>query len=97
MWHDTGSGAGPLSAGGWVQPGVHSENPETKRRLRNLPEVSGLYRGLTQSQPEMASREELLRFHTPEYLDRLERLSAPAWSDLLGCVARRLPRITGVT
>ncbi len=42
MWHDTGHAAGFLPAGGVVEPGEHAENPATKRRFRNLLEVSGL-------------------------------------------------------
>ena len=41
-WHSTGVASGNLPAGGFVEPGVHFENPQTKRRLRNLLEVSGL-------------------------------------------------------
>ena len=28
MWFDTGTFAGPMPVGGWVQPGEASENPE---------------------------------------------------------------------
>ncbi|MGH2851246.1 MAG: hypothetical protein ACRDLP_11580 [Solirubrobacteraceae bacterium] len=42
MWHDTGSGAGPLRAGGWLEPGEAAESPSTKRRLKNLLDASGL-------------------------------------------------------
>ncbi len=47
MWHNTGNFAGPMPFGAPVQPYEHSENPETKRRLRNLLEVSGLLKQLT--------------------------------------------------
>ena len=39
MWHDTGNYAGPMPYGNPVQPDIHAENPETKRRFRNLLEV----------------------------------------------------------
>jgi hypothetical protein len=42
MWHDTGSGAGELPSGGWLEPGLHVENPATKRRLKNLLDATGL-------------------------------------------------------
>ncbi len=42
MWHDTRHAAGPLPAGGWLEPGEHSENPGTKRRFKNLLDISGL-------------------------------------------------------
>jgi len=46
MWHDTRHGGAHLPAGGWVEPGEpFSEYPATKRRLRNLLEVSGRNHG----------------------------------------------------
>ncbi len=36
MRHDTGSGAAELPSGGWLEPHVHVESPDTKRRLKNL-------------------------------------------------------------
>ena len=75
MWHNTGNYAGPLAYGNPVQPGTHIENPETKRRFRNLLEVSGLYDSLEKIQPRKATDEEVLRFHTPEYLERIKGLS----------------------
>ena len=41
MWHNTGNYAGPMPYGNPVQPDTHAENPETKRRFRNLLEVAG--------------------------------------------------------
>ena len=45
FWHSGGNYAGMAPVGGVIQPpaaGGLPENPETKRRLRNLIEVSGL-------------------------------------------------------
>ena len=42
MWHDTGSGASELPSGGWLEPHVHAESPDTKRRLKNLLDATGL-------------------------------------------------------
>jgi acetoin utilization deacetylase AcuC-like enzyme len=81
MWHDTGSAAGPLSAGGPLEPGEHSENPSTKRRFRNLVEVSGLLDQLVAIPPRPATDDELLRFHTEEYLARIKDLSAGPGGD----------------
>jgi acetoin utilization deacetylase AcuC-like enzyme len=75
MWHDTGSAAGELPPGGPLEPGEHSENPATKRRFRNLVEVSGLLEHLVPIAPRPATDEELLRLHTPEYVERIRRLS----------------------
>ncbi len=44
FWHSTGLHAVTLPVGGWVQPpagGGHAESPETKRRMKNLMDVSG--------------------------------------------------------
>jgi acetoin utilization deacetylase AcuC-like enzyme len=81
MWHDTGSAAGALPAGGFLEPGVHDENPSTKRRFRNLVEVSGLLDHLVAIAPRTATDEELLRFHTPEYVRRIRELSADRGGD----------------
>ena len=71
MWHNTGNFAGPVPYGNPVQPGEHSENPETKRRFRNLLEVSGLNKELTNIVPREATDEEILRFHTREHLEKI--------------------------
>ena len=41
FWHDTGNGALFMPPGGWIESDVHSENPATKRRFKNLLERSG--------------------------------------------------------
>jgi acetoin utilization deacetylase AcuC-like enzyme len=76
MWHDTGNFAGVMPAGGWVQPGEHAENPETKRRWKNLLDVSGLGAQLDMIEPRAATEAEILRVHTSEYLEKIKRLSA---------------------
>jgi acetoin utilization deacetylase AcuC-like enzyme len=81
MWHDTGSLAGILPPGEGVQPDRTFEHPDTKRRMRNLIEVSGLLEVLTPIAPRLASEEELLRFHTPEYLARIRKLSEERGGD----------------
>lgn len=76
MWHDTGNYAGVMPAIFPVQPGQHAENPETKRRIRNLLEVTGVLDQLALIAPRAATDEEILRVHTPEYLRRLEEMNA---------------------
>ena len=76
MWHDTGSGASELPAGGWLEPGEHSENPATKRRLKNLLDATGLTQRLVALSPRQATIEELCRVHTREYVERIRELSA---------------------
>ena len=78
MWHSTGEQVLFLPVSGWLQPmagGGQAENPETKRRFRNLLEVSGLTRHLEMRGAEPATREDLLRVHTADYLDRFKALS----------------------
>jgi len=81
MWHDTGTGAWVIPAGLTVQPLGHLENAEGKRRIRNLVEVSGLIDHLVQLQPRAATEEEILRLHTPEYVDRIKAESSKLGGD----------------
>jgi acetoin utilization deacetylase AcuC-like enzyme len=81
MWHDTGSGAGPNSAAGVIEPDEHGESPASKRRLKNLLEVSGLLDRLVPLRPREATTRELTRFHTGEYVERIRRLSAEGGGD----------------
>src|SRR4051794_3489716 len=81
LWHDPGSAASVIPPGGFVEPGPHSESPERVRRIRSLVEVSGLGEQLVNLRPRMAERDELLRFHTPAYLDRVAELSEAGHGD----------------
>lgn len=81
LWHDTRSAGLWLPAGRMVQPDAHAESPETKRRFRNLLEVSGLLERLVTIAPRMATEEELLRFHTRDYIERIKSLSADNGGD----------------
>jgi acetoin utilization deacetylase AcuC-like enzyme len=80
-WHDTGTGSGFLSAGGLIEPEVHGESAATKRRLRNLLDVTGLLGEMTQLRARPATDDEILRLHTREYLDRIKELSADGGGD----------------
>ena len=71
MWHNTGNFAGVIPYGNPVQPYEHAENPETKRRFRNLLEVSGLLKELQSIEAREATDEEILRFHTKDYLEKI--------------------------
>jgi acetoin utilization deacetylase AcuC-like enzyme len=81
MWHDTGNFAGPIPYGGYVQPGQHAENPETKRRFRNLMEVSGLWKELTHIEPTPVSDTDLLRIHPQSYVDKIKTMSDTSGGD----------------
>jgi acetoin utilization deacetylase AcuC-like enzyme len=78
FWHSGGSYAFIMPVGGLVQPlaaGGLPENPETKRRLKNLLHVTGLIDALSVSSATPASWEELRRVHSQSYLEAFKRLS----------------------
>jgi acetoin utilization deacetylase AcuC-like enzyme len=82
FWYDTRSAAGFLPADGRViEPEAHAESPATKRRFRNLLEVSGLLRSLVQLEPRSATEEEILRCHDRAYLEKIKALSADNGGD----------------
>ncbi len=81
FWHHTGASAGPLPYGLTIQPDAHPESPATKRRLFGLLEVSGLLARLVRIEPRLATEEELRSFHTPDYLARIEAMSAGSGGD----------------
>ncbi len=81
LWHDTGTYAGVFQAGLTIEPGEHAENPATKRRFRNLLEVSGLLGELTAIKPEPLSEADIALFHTPEHIERIKALSAERGGD----------------
>ncbi|EPL15951.1 class II histone deacetylase [Pseudomonas sp. CF161] len=85
LWHSAGPHALTLPVGGWVQPPAaagHAESPETKRRLKSLLDVSGLTRQLHVQSANPASEEDLLRVHTPGYLQRFKALSDAGGGEL---------------
>jgi acetoin utilization deacetylase AcuC-like enzyme len=81
MWHDTGTSAWVTPASLTVQPLGHIESAEGKRRIRNLVEVSGLMDHLVQLKPRMATEDEILRLHTPEYIARIKKASSEIGGD----------------
>ncbi len=89
FWHGGGNYAGMFQVGGLVQPlaGGLPENPETKRRLRNLIDVTGLSRDLLMTGAAPATTEDLRRVHPQSYLDRFKALSDAGGGEL----GRRTP------
>ncbi len=75
MWHDTQRFNLLVAPSLTVQPGDHAENEETKRRFRNLVEVSSLDGKLVTLKPRKATEPELLRFHTNGHLEKLRKLT----------------------
>jgi acetoin utilization deacetylase AcuC-like enzyme len=70
LWHDAAMEGFP------VEPGHHFENPDTKRRLRNLLAVSGLLDELHPIKATPATEDDVARFHTREYIAQIKRMSA---------------------
>lgn len=81
FWHQTGQGALNINSGGWIQADTHAENPETKRRVKNLLDRSKFIKELQQIEPRPAIRKEVEMNHAPVYLDRLKQLSDAGGGD----------------
>lgn len=78
FWHAGAHYAMLAPVGGLVQPLVSGglpEAPETKRRLKNLMDVTGLSAELVCRSAAPASEADLLRVHPATYLDEFRRLS----------------------
>lgn len=85
FWHVGGQYAFTLPVGGLVQPmaaGGLPESPETKRRLKNLVEVTGLMDDLLPLRAEPAAWEDLLRVHPETYLAAFRDMSAAGGGEL---------------
>jgi acetoin utilization deacetylase AcuC-like enzyme len=85
FWHSGGNYSFLVPVGGLMQPAIAGglpENPETKRRLKNLMEVTGLMGEMVQGGAEPVSREDLLRVHPVRYLDTFKRKAAEGGGEL---------------
>lgn len=85
FWHAGGNYAMTMPIGGYVQPlaaGGLPESPETKRRLKNLMDVSGITADLHMTSAPEASREDLLRVHPESYLDAFKAMSDAGGGEL---------------
>lgn len=90
FWHGGGNYAGMLPVGGLVQPMVGGglpESPESKRRLKNLMDITGLSAQLELRSAPEASREDLLRVHPASYLEVFKETSDAGGGEL----GRRTP------
>ena len=71
MWHDTGLYFGPQEGNPWIEPIPSLESADSKRRIKNLIDTSGLIERLTPLKCVPASEKDILRVHTPNYLAEL--------------------------
>ena len=65
----------------WLQPGVHFENPETKRRMQNILQVSGLWDHLHHIRPQPANDATLNMVHPQSHIDHLARVCESGGGD----------------
>ncbi|MFT4150853.1 MAG: class II histone deacetylase [Paracoccaceae bacterium] len=85
FWHSGGNYAFTLPVGGLVQPlaaGGLPESPETKRRLKNLVEATGLIDDLLPLRAAPAEWDDLRRVHPESYLAEFRRLSDAGGGEL---------------
>jgi len=81
LWHDTGTGSQFFPASLTVEPGEHAENAATKRRFRNLMEVSGLAEQLVSVKATPVGEDDLALFHTREHIARIKAMSDAGGGD----------------
>jgi acetoin utilization deacetylase AcuC-like enzyme len=83
FWHGGGNYAFTLPVGGLVQPGGGlPESPETKRRLRNLMDVTGLSGHLSLRHADAATWDDLARVHPETYLSAFKAASDTGGGEL---------------
>lgn len=78
FWHSTGVQALFMPVGDWVEPPAGSygaDTPGSKRRILNLIRASGLDAKIKVTSAKPAAREDLLRIHPADYIDRFKALS----------------------
>ena len=85
FWHAGGNYALTLPVGGLVQPmiaGGLPEGPETKRRFKNLLDITGLAEELVMSGAESATWDDLARVHPESYLKEFKAASDAGGGEL---------------
>ena len=86
FWHGAGNFAFLVPVDEFVEPSNSSrlpETPESKRRLKNLIEVSGLVKDLNCiASNKTITYEDLIKVHTKDYIDKFRSLSERDGGDL---------------
>jgi len=80
-WHNTGTHAGFVESGGYIQPYQNFESPDTKTRFAGLVEVSGLIDHLVKLKAEHVSEADLARVHTDRHIQSIKAQSAEHGGD----------------
>jgi acetoin utilization deacetylase AcuC-like enzyme len=75
-WHDTLNWCGFFEPSLTCQPGEHFENPETKRRLQNLLQASGLWEHLSLIRPHPAEDAVIQMVHPAAHIAHLTSVCA---------------------
>lgn len=81
FWHFAGSGALFLPPGGYVQADTYVEDPESKRRVKNLLERSGFINHLLPIKPRPATFKDVARVHHGDYIRNVQTLSETTGGD----------------
>ena len=81
MWHDNGPSVGVVPSRGIWQQGVHVEEPETKRRMKNLLDGYGVTDATIRIATDMLSEDDLHAVHTDRYVKLVKSLSAAEGGD----------------
>ena len=85
FWHSGGNYASVAPVGGLIEPlkgGGLPENPETKRRLKSLMDVTGLIRDVNCPETTAATEEDLRRVHPAAYLVEFKRICAAGGGEM---------------
>jgi len=75
FWHNAGGGALFEPAGGYIEENGSTETPNSKRRVKNLLERSGLIDELVRIKPIPATDEQLEYFHTRRHIEAVAEMS----------------------
>ncbi len=75
MWHQSGTFADYVPLEAMLEPEPAYESPASKRRFKNLMDVSGMSRHVTYLDARPATVEEVARLHTREYIDSIKARS----------------------
>lgn len=85
FWHSTGVQALFFPLDSWVQPpggSYGADTPDSKRRVLNLAQASGLADAVAMPKAPSATRDDLLRIHPADYIDRFKAVSDAGGGDL---------------